>query len=157
VSIEPGQQARPDPEGRPGTGRGPVGPQDIERTGRRALWLGLAAVLLMFIPVLSLLSPVCAVAALVFGVRARRASRRTGNPAPGAMPGIVFGAFGVAFFVLGFIGQMYLLNEIRTYDQCRRAANTIEDERVCKERLARDIEKKFGLEEGTLKPENLPL
>ncbi|SEG34919.1 hypothetical protein SAMN04489712_104523 [Thermomonospora echinospora] len=156
MSIEPGQDTRPGPEG-PGTPPGPGAPQDVERAGRRALWLGLAALVMIFVPVLSIFAAIPAVAAIVIGVKARRAARQGRRPAPGALPGIILGGVGALFFAFGIGAQLYLLEETNRYSKCQNAANTIEEGRQCKERLADDIEKKFGLPEGTIDGDSLPL
>lgn len=159
MSIEPGQDTRPGPEG-PGTPEGPGGPRNVEPKGRTALWLGVGALVMMFfpVPVLSLLSPVLAVSAIVIGVKALRASRRQAHlAAPGALPGIVLGGVAMAFFAFGIGAQLYLLDELNQYTKCQNAANTIEEGRQCKNRLADQLEKKFGLPEDTIDGESLPL
>ncbi|MBA9001189.1 hypothetical protein [Thermomonospora cellulosilytica] len=153
MSIEPGPGTGPEPKG-PGTP--PGAPQDIERNGRRAMWLALAAVLMMLIPVATVFAVIPAIAAVVLGVRTRRAARRAGRPpAPGSLAGVVVGAIVTVLFVMIVGTQLYLHEEITRYSQCQNAANTIQEERGCRERLARDVEKKFGLPSGTLNEEML--
>ncbi|HEX2316834.1 MAG TPA: hypothetical protein VHJ17_24015 [Thermomonospora sp.] len=156
MSDEPGQGTRPGPEGPGVPPKGPGGTRTDERAGRRALWLGLIALVAMFVPVLSLFAAVPAIAAIVIGVHTRRAARRAGGKAPGALPGLILGSVAMAFFVIGIGAQVYLLDETNRYSKCQNAANTIEEERQCKDRLARDIEKKFGLPKGTIKGDSLP-
>jgi len=154
VSIEPGPGAGPEPKG-PGTP--PEAPQDIERNGRQAMWLALIALLMMLIPLTSVFAVIPAVAAIVLGVRTRRTAKRIGRqPVPGSLVGIVVGALVAALFAMTVAVQLYLHEEITRYGRCRDAANTVQEERGCRERLAQDVERKFGLPAGSLNEEMLP-
>lgn len=150
MSVDPGQDLRPGPKG-PG---GPPGP--VDRTGRRALWLGLLSLVLLFIPLLGYLVAIPAIAAIVLGVRARRSARRNQGTAPGALPGIVLGSIGLVLFVAAVAVQIVLYSELQQYSKCRSAANTITAETRCKDQLAREIEDRLGLPDGTLKGSSLP-
>ncbi|REE98243.1 hypothetical protein [Thermomonospora umbrina] len=156
MSHEPEQGASPGPEGPGAPPADPGTPKSDGRAGRRALWLGLISLVMMFVPFLSLFAAIPAVAAIVVGVKARRAARHAGRKAPGALPGLILGSIGMAFFIVGVGAQIYLLDETNRYGKCQSAANTLEEERQCKDRLAREIEKKFGLPKGTIKGDSLP-
>ncbi|MEO3828431.1 hypothetical protein [Actinomadura sp. B10D3] len=140
------------PEDRPGghpAGQPPAGPrQDPRRTGWRALWLGGIALLtaVFFYP----LGLVLGVAALVVGVRARRSARRTRDSAPGAVPGIVLGAIGLAFSLLSVSLTAFLWSELSGYQSCVSASNTTTDKQACRDEYYPKIEKKLDLPAGSM-------
>lgn len=163
MTVEP-QGTRPGPEEPgpgtpippgPGPGPGPA-PGPVDRTGRRAMWLGLGALLMLFVPLLGFFAVAPAVAAVVIGVKARRKAKRSPGSAPGALAGIVLGSVGIVLFIAAIAVQVVLLDETNRYAKCKSAANTISEEKQCKDDLAREIEKKFGLPKGSLKGSSLP-
>ncbi|MFB4297951.1 hypothetical protein [Actinomadura sp. NTSP31] len=154
MSEQPGRPAHPVEQGRdpagppPGTPLGPPGPPPVERTGRRALWLGIVALLtsLFFYP----LGLVLGVAALVIGIRARRRARTARGAAPGAVPGIVLGSVGLAFSALSVALTVFLWPELSGYQECLGASNTGADKTACKHEFYPKIEKKLDLPAGSM-------
>ncbi|MWA06321.1 hypothetical protein F8568_039465 [Actinomadura sp. LD22] len=156
MSEQPGRPAHPVEQGRdpagppPGPAPGPMGPPPgpppVERTGRRALWLGVVALVtsLFFYP----LGLVLGVAALVIGIRARRRARTARAVAPGAVPGIVLGSVGLAFSALSVALTVFLWPELSGYQECLGAANTGTDKTACKHEYFPKIEKKLDLPRG---------
>ncbi|MGP4024786.1 hypothetical protein [Actinomadura sp. 3N407] len=149
MSEQPGPPAQPEdrPDGRP-AGRPPAGPPKSRQTGWRALWLGGIALLtaVFFYP----LGLVLGVAALVVGIRARRAARRGGDPAPGAVPGIVLGSIGLVFSVLSVSLTMFLWSELSGYQNCLSTSNTGTDKQACRDEYYPKIEDKLGLPRGSM-------
>lgn len=154
MTADQGQDLRPAPEGpqQPGA----PAPATVRGTGRRAFWLGLAGLLMNFIPLLGLVAAIPAVAAIIQGVRARRWGRRTQARVPGALAGVIMGAVGLVLFVSSVTLQVVLYQEIQSYNKCTNAANTIEGKDRCKDQFARDFEQRFGLSEGTIKGSDIP-
>ncbi|TYB48458.1 hypothetical protein [Actinomadura chibensis] len=150
-------QGRPaPPEDRPGgrpVGEPPAGPdlvppQPRHRTGWRALWLGgIALVTAFFFYPLGL---VLGIAALVVGIRARRAARRTRGAAPGAVPGIVLGSIGLVFSILSVSLTAYLWSELSGYQSCVSGSNTTADKQACQDEYYPRIEKKLDLPAGSM-------
>jgi hypothetical protein len=130
------------PTGHPPMGRPPVG-GPVERTGWRALWLGVGAlvVTMFFFPV----GLVLGVAAIVVGIRARRSARQQHGIAPGAVPGI---GLGLSTFSLAL--AVVLWPELNGYRQCLGSANTTTDERACRDQYFPKIEKKLNLPSGSM-------
>lgn len=120
----------------------------VDRSGLRALWLGLGALLLLVSGVLAFLAIPVGVAAIVFGFRARKAA--TGK-VPGAMAGIIMGGLSVLITVGGLAVGAYLYSELNSYQKCMGTANTFSDEKACIDALTPQLEKKFHLSPGTLK------
>jgi heme/copper-type cytochrome/quinol oxidase subunit 2 len=161
VSEEPGQepQVRLDAPGEKETGQGtnpmqtlqpgPEGDPQVTRTGRRALWLGIIAMVMAI--VVAYLGVVMAIVALYVGIRTLRTARRTRSRAPGAVPGIVLASIALVISIIGMAFQIFFWNELQTYSKCMSAANTISDEHVCKDTFARDFEKKLHLPKGSFK------
>ncbi|GAA4236984.1 hypothetical protein GCM10022254_47890 [Actinomadura meridiana] len=135
--------------GPPGGSGGSAPHKETDRrkgTGRRALWLGAIALLtaFFFYP----LGLVLGVAALVVGVRAHRTARRAQGSEPGAVPGIVLGAVGLAFSLLFVSVTAYLWTELNGYQKCVAGSNTTADEKACKSEYYPRIEDKLGLPSG---------
>ncbi|MFF0518887.1 hypothetical protein ACFYTC_09320 [Actinomadura nitritigenes] len=159
MSEQPGGPAHPVEQGRdpagpppsPGPGS-PLGPppgqRPVERTGRRALWLGVVALVtsVFFYP----LGLVLGVASLVIGIRARRRARTARATAPGAVPGIVLGAVGLAFSTMSVALTVFLWSELSGYQECIGAANTGTDKTACKHEYYPKIEKKLDLPAGSM-------
>ncbi|TDC41649.1 DUF4190 domain-containing protein [Actinomadura sp. KC345] len=149
MSEQPGPPAPPEdrPDGRP-EGRPPAGPSKMQQGGWRALWLGGIALLtaFFFYP----LGVVLGIAALVVGIRARRAARGSGNAAPGAVPGIVLGSVGLLFSALSVAMTMFLWSEMSAYQECLSTANTATDEQSCQDEFYPKIEDKLGLPAGSM-------
>jgi hypothetical protein len=148
VSIDPGHDTRP-------SGEGPGSPV-VDRTGRRALWLALGGWAVLFIQTLSYLAVIPLVAAVVIGIRARRAAKAKRAVVPGALAGIILAAVGLVIFTASLTVQLIMLDELNRFNKCRNSTSTITGENRCKDQLARDIERKFGLPEGTVKGRSLP-
>lgn len=161
MSEEPGQEPRTrlDAPGENGTDQGtnpmqtlkpgPSGDPQVTRTGRRALWLGIVALLMALI--VAYLGVVMSIVALYVGIRTTRAARRTRSRAPGAVPGIVLASIALVISMIGMAFQIFFWNDLQNYSKCMSAANTISDEHLCKDAFARAFEKKLHLPEGSFK------
>ena len=147
MSEQQGREVRPDdrPDGRP-AGEPPAGPSQARQTGLRALWLGGIALLtaLFFYP----LGLVLGVAALVVGTKARRQARDTRDTVPGAVPGMVMGAIGLAMSLLMVVGAVFLRTEFSGYWDCVNASNTHTDQQACQDEYYPKIEDKLDLPSG---------
>jgi hypothetical protein len=112
------------------------------------MWLGIIALLtaFFFYP----LGLVLGIAALVVGVRAHRTARRDRNPAPGAVPGIVLGAVGLALSLVFVSITAYLWTELNGYQKCVAGSNTSADKQDCQDRYYPKIEDKLGLPDGSM-------
>lgn len=157
MSEQPGPPAQPEdrpgerPPGQPAgqpAGQPPAGPSKTRQSGWRALWLGGIALLtaFFFYP----LGLVLGVAALVVGVRARRAARRSAQAAPGAVPGIVLGSVGLVFSVLSVSLTVFLWSELSGYQNCLSTSNTATDKQSCQDEYYPKIEDKLGLPRGSM-------
>jgi len=146
----PPAAAGPAPHQPPPPLRPPVGPQrpvpppadaQVVRAGRRAAVTGVAGLVLsvLLFPVGLVLD----VAAIVLGVRARRAAP-AGTRVPGAVAGVALGAVGVlvASTVLAVTAANW--SSVRRYEQCSSGANTGLARQDCQDRLRRDLERRFG-------------
>ncbi|MFI0357707.1 DUF4190 domain-containing protein [Actinomadura sp. 9N407] len=137
----------------PTTG-GPAGKDgeagDAARAGRRALWLGGGALLLtpFFFPV----GMVLGIAALVVGIKARRLASKERSTAPGAVPGIVLGAIGLAFASLSLVTTAVLWPELSDRQECLSSANTTTDENACRDSFVQNVEEKLNLPKGSMDP-----
>ncbi|MEU8800482.1 DUF4190 domain-containing protein [Spirillospora sp. NPDC048819] len=149
MSEQPGRPAPPEdrPDGRP-AGQPPAGQPKSRQAGWRALWLGGIALLtaFFFYP----LGLVLGVAALVVGIRARRAARSGGDAAPGAVPGIVLGSIGLVFSVLSVSLTVFLWSELSGYQNCLSTSNTGADKQACRDEYYPKIEDKLGLPRGSM-------
>jgi hypothetical protein len=123
-------------------------PTPPERTGFRALWLGLIGLVLtiVFLPVGIVL---CAVALFV-GIRARRRARRVLTRAPGAVPGIVFASAGLALGALAISVLALVWTPYYHFATCERAALTQTDKQTCQSKYYPQIEKRLHLPAGSL-------
>ncbi|GAA4074623.1 hypothetical protein [Actinomadura miaoliensis] len=144
----PGGPAGPPPAGRPPTN----GPED--RTGWRALWLGVGALALAW-PLFPL-ALVLGVASLVVGVKAQRRARRHNVLAPGAGPGMVLGAVGLAMAVAAAAVSVLIGPEMNGYTKCMDTANTKIDEDACRDKYIPRIEEKLNLPKGSMSGTVLP-
>ncbi|MFC4053936.1 hypothetical protein ACFOY4_29945 [Actinomadura syzygii] len=123
-------------------------PPERHRTGWRALWLGgIALITAFFFYPLGL---VLGIAALVVGIRARRAARRSRGAAPGAVPGIVLGSIGLVFSILSVSLTVYLWSELSGYQSCVSGSNTTTDKQACQDKYYPRIEKKLDLPSGSM-------
>jgi hypothetical protein len=148
------QPGRPEPDF---TAPPPPDPDALKRNGRRALWLGIGAIFLSLFQAIYLpLGLIFSVLAIVFGVRTVRRARRERGVAPGAVAGVVMGSIGLAVSIPVLSVNLFLRTEIEQYGTCRDAANTITDERACKDAFARSLEEKFNLRKGSLSSEDIP-
>ena len=150
MSEQPGQGGGAGRETAPAAGgpAGAGGDGEARRTARRALWLGAGALVLtpFFFPI----GLVLGIAALVVGVKARRQAASERSAAPGAVAGMVLGAFGLALASLWLAVTAMLWPEVSAYQDCRNSANTRTDEKACRDRYFSDIEKKLNLPEGSM-------
>jgi len=148
----PGGHPAPPPMAPPPMVPPPMGPPPVtgpvDRTGWRALWLGVGALALAlpFYP----LGLVLGVASLVVGARARRRARQQNGLAPGAGPGMVLGAVGLVMAGAALAVSMVLLPELDGYRKCMDTANTTIDEKACRDRYFPKIEEKLNLPEGSM-------
>jgi hypothetical protein len=115
---------------------------------------GVALVLIMVFPPAA---PLPAAAALFVGVRARRRARRSRTNERGARAGVVLGSVALAISIPLATMRIVLWGAVDHYLACREAANTITDERACKDALFQQMEKKLDLPQGGLQRHNLPL
>lgn len=94
-------------------------------------------VALLVLPVLPMLiaTPVLATGALVAGISARRAARRTGGTAPGAPTAIVVGVIGLALTVA--VAPFW--TALSSYEDCLTSANTVRDRATCRQALDRGL------------------
>lgn len=138
--------------GRPTIGERPPAksPEDAQQTARRAMWLGLGALLLMFTPIFPL-ALVLAVAALVVGVKARKAARAAHRLVPGsATAGIVLGVVALTLGAFLVVVSALTWSENADYQKCLGAANTNTDKQECVDRYKSDLERKFNLPKGSV-------
>ncbi len=120
-------------------------PATLDRSGLRALWLGLGALLLT--PFFAPAGVVAGVAAVVVAVKVRR---RAQGPTPGAVPGLVMGLIGALFSGLILAMTMFLWGELSGYQECLRTANTNTDERACKDVWLPRMEDRLNMPRGSL-------
>lgn len=133
--------AAPDGD-RPGetTQRGGRNGRGGERHRHGAVALVFACALpvaLLVLPVLPMLiaTPILATGALVTGVMARRAARRTGGTAPGTPTAIAVGVVGLALTVA--VAPFW--SALSRYEDCLTSANTVEDHASCRHALDRGL------------------
>ena len=82
----------------------PVQVNDGKGMSIAALILGISGIVGSLLPVVCFFTTVCAVLALIFGIKGRKASTEAYGKASGmATVGLVFGIIGVAFAALGLI------------------------------------------------------
>lgn len=153
MSEQRDREVRPEdrPDGR-SAGEPPAGQTEARQAGIRTLWLGGVALVtaLFFYP----LGLVLGIAALVVGVKARRASRATGgsggtrNAVPGVVPGMVMGGIGLAMSLVMVAMAIVLRTEFSGYWDCVNASNTHTDEQACRDEYYPKIEDKLDLPRG---------
>jgi hypothetical protein len=153
VSEQPGQgDGGTGQDTAPATGQGPLRPRDgaPDRSGLRALWLGIGALVLtpFFFPV----GLVLGIAALIIGIRARKRAGQARATAPGALPGIILGSIGLAMATIWLAVTVTLWPELSGYQECLSSANTTTDETACQDRYFAEIESKLGLPKGSMEP-----
>jgi hypothetical protein len=83
----------------------------------------------VYVAVLSLLF---AVTAIWLGAWANRSARRNGTARPrGAVSGIVFGGFGLAFSTLWLLALVVFWPQLNAYSNCMNGANTVAAQQAC--------------------------
>ncbi len=117
--------------------------EQVARRSRLALVLGLASlpVTVVFFPVGIALS----VAALILGIRARRAARRSGLPRRPATIGVVAGSISLALGVLVAVVVITFWSELRAYESCISGANTHQSTSECTKQLSDSLDRRFGI------------
>ncbi|MEO3787808.1 hypothetical protein ABGB12_31160 [Actinocorallia sp. B10E7] len=120
-------------------------PATLDRSGLRALWLGLGALLLtlFFAPA----GVIAGVAAVVVAVKARR--KATG-PTPGAVAGLLMGLVGALFSTMILAMTAFLWTELSGYQECLLTANTNTDEQACKDTWLPRMEDRLNMPRGSL-------
>ncbi|MFC9969337.1 DUF4190 domain-containing protein [Spirillospora sp. NPDC127200] len=148
TGAPPDVPERPPVYQQPGPPQGPAGPDASDGAGRRSLWLGVGGLVisLFFWP----LGLVLDIAAVVIGTKARRKAAAVRGRAPGATAGIVTGAIGTLLGALALIMAIVIMPETNARTKCLDKANTLSEEKVCNDSYLRDLEKKFGLPEGSM-------
>ena len=121
-----------------GTGSGP----DKRRHGAVAVVFAcatpLAVLILPTAPAL-VATPILATGALVAGIGARRAARRTGGTAPGTVTAIAIGAIGLCMALL----TAPFLGPLTSYESCLTSANTVQDQNTCKKQLDEGLQSRL--------------
>jgi hypothetical protein len=120
----------------------------IAKSGRTALWLGGAALVLSLF--FFYLGIVAAAGAVYVGLRAQAAGRRAGMLVRGAVPGIVMGIVGGVLSLSLLALSIYVWNDLQSYASCKDTANTVADQKTCKDKLSRDLERKFHMPKGSI-------
>lgn len=121
---------------------GPQNTGEVDPRAKRSKWIGMVALplSLLYFPVGIAVS----VFAIVLGVRARRDAARKHGIAPGATAGIVMGSIALAMSILALGTYLLLRTEYNDYVKCRRAANTLTDEKACKDEFSRAVRDRLG-------------
>ncbi|GAA0959505.1 hypothetical protein [Actinocorallia libanotica] len=117
----------------------------LDRSGLRALWLGLGALLLtlFFAPA----GLAAGIAAVVVAVKARR--NATGA-VPGAVAGLVMGVAGALLSAVVLAMTVFLWSELNGYQECLTTANTKTDEQACKDTWMPRMEDRLNMPRGSL-------
>jgi hypothetical protein len=138
--------------GGPGTPSGPTAPHPqpptgdelkrIRNRGRLAILFGLTGLVasVLAFPLGLLLG----IAAIVCGVIARRASRRTHVTVPGATPGLLLGVVATVFASILTATAVVFWDEVVEYQQCYSGANTQTARESCQQRLEERIVDRIG-------------
>jgi hypothetical protein len=144
------QTQLPDPP--PSSPPPPLPPTAAERGGMRALFMSLAGLLLLFLPIpgVALIGLGLLVAGVINGVRARRRARRILTRAPGAVAAVIVGAIGLVFVAAGIVLGAMVATEFSDYQKCRSGALTITDRQTCQDRYFPKMEHKLHLPQGSL-------
>jgi len=117
----------------------------LDRSGLRALWLGLGALLLT--PFFAPGGVAAGIAAVVVAVKVRRKAE---GPTPGAVAGLVMGLAGAVFSGLILAMTVFLWSELSGYQDCLRTANTNTDEQACKDTWLPKMEDRLNMPRGSL-------
>lgn len=90
-------------------------------------------------------------AAVWLGVSAASRARRGGSYLPrGAVSGIVLGGAGLALSVIMLAGFALLGNELSTYSDCMKGANTVSAQQSCQNQFTQAVHNKISeLQPGT--------
>lgn len=120
-------------------------PATIDRSGLRALWLGLGALLLT--PFFAPAGIIAGVAAVVVAVKVRR--KATG-PTPGAVAGLVMGLAGALVSAMVLVMTAVLWTELSGYQECVQTASTHTDEKACQDSWLPKMEDRLNMPRGEL-------
>ncbi|MQA02824.1 MAG: hypothetical protein GEV07_08925 [Streptosporangiales bacterium] len=119
-----------------------TGSSDKQRHGAVAVVFAcatpLAVLLLPTVPML-IATPILAAGALIAGIGARRAAKRTGGTAPGTITAIAIGTVGLCTALL----MAPIIGPLARYESCLTSANTVQDERTCERALDRGLQAKL--------------
>lgn len=105
----------------------------------------LAVLVLPTVPML-IATPILGTGALIAGIAARRAARRSGGTAPGTVTAIAIGAVGLftALLMAPFLGPL------TTYETCLTGANTVQDEQACRDALDKSLQSRLPFDSPDL-------
>jgi hypothetical protein len=107
----------------------PAGPQPADSTGRRAIWLSIAALAMTFM--LPLAGLVMALFALWAGMRALPELKGAGRPTGTAVGGITVSSIALLLSALATGMQLYLMDEYSAYQECMKGAGTVSSQGEC--------------------------
>ncbi len=126
----------------------PLPPTAAERGGTRALIMGMAGMVLtfLFLPVGLFLC----VSAIVTGLRSRKRAKQVLSPSPGAVPGVVLGAIGVAMSVVSIALAAVVWTDLTHYTECRQSAITLDDRQSCQDEYFPKMEHRLHIPAGSL-------
>ena len=110
--------------------------------------MGVAGMVLtfLFLPV----GLVLCVAAIVTGIRSRKRARQVLAPSPGAVPGVVLGAIGVALSAVSISLAAFVWNDLTHYTECRQSAITLDDRQSCQDEYFPRMERRLHIPSGSL-------
>lgn len=128
-------------------GTPPPAPESVRRRAWQAIILGLLGIGLIgtVFPYGTVLGLVCAVSALVIGIRTRRMARAAKLPTARATVGVVGGSIGLALGLVVTISLAVFWTEFRTYTDCRDGALTVQAKDSCYTDLIHSLEKRVGV------------
>jgi hypothetical protein len=131
----------------PARGSEPSAPDVIRRRSWKAILLGLLGIGLIgtVFPYGTVLGLVCAVAALVTGIRTRRTARKAKVPTARATLGVVSGSIGLVLGLAVTISLAMFWTEFRTYTECRDNSLTVQAKDACYTDLIHSLEKRVGV------------
>jgi hypothetical protein len=134
-TVTAGRRGRPaSPAVRPRPRPRPTGP--VLRGGVGAFLLSaLGALLATFLLPLSVGGFVCCVGGVVLGLRTRRAARAQHGIAPGALGAVVTGVLGALLAGSISVFGIVFHQELSTYQECMRGANTVAAQESCQQPL----------------------
>jgi hypothetical protein len=114
---------------------------------RLALFNACAAILvtLLLFPLGAIPGIAFSVAGLILGIRARRAAVAARSSEAAGVVSVVVGSIGLAMTLV--IGAFWVLlwNELSTYQDCTRGANTLTAEHACQQQLEDSVRDRFGI------------